>query len=120
MISSMLGTKIGQSQAFDEQGKRIPVTAISVGSNWITHIDDTPTYKNIQLGFGTSKKLGKAEEGHLKKAGLTQKLRFLRKFRVNQGQALDEKGLILSVGTEIKVGDVFQPGRRGGEPGSHR
>lgn len=102
----MLGKKIGQSQAFDEKGQRIPVTAISVGSNWITHIDDMPTYKNIQLGFGTSRKLGKAEEGHLKKAGLTQKLRFLHSFRVSEiGE--DEK-----LGTEITAAAVFAAGDR--------
>ncbi|MEK7587366.1 MAG: 50S ribosomal protein L3 [Patescibacteria group bacterium] len=110
MINTLLGYKVGQTQMFTQEGKRIPATSIQAGPCWITEIEEGPTYKSIQLGFGTIKHLSKAEEGHIKKAGLTQKLRFLRKFRVNQGQALDEKGLILSVGTEIKVGDVFQPG----------
>lgn len=108
MITSMLGTKIGQSQAFSDDGKRIPVTAIAVGSNWITHIDDMPTYKNIQLGFGTTKKLGKSEEGHLKKAGLTQKLRFLHSFRISDLSDLGD----LRLGSEIRVETVFAAGDR--------
>jgi len=104
MITALLGTKIGQTQAFTESGMRIPVTAISVGPNWITQIDEMPTYKNIQLGFGVTKNLTKPEEGHLKKAGLTQKLRFLRSFRVT------DIGENEKVGTEVAVDSIFAAG----------
>ena len=72
----ILGRKIGPTQTFSSEGKRLPVTEIEAGPCWITHIEQTPTYKSIQLGFGETKKISKAEEGHIKKAGLTQKLRF--------------------------------------------
>jgi large subunit ribosomal protein L3 len=105
MINALLGTKIGQTQTFTEAGMRIPVTAIAVGPNWITHIDNAPTYKNIQLGFGTAKKLSKAEEGHLKKAGLTTKLRFLHSFRVDEIGETDTLGAEIAVETVFAVGD---------------
>lgn len=91
---------------FTQDGKRIPASTIQAGPCWITEIEEGPTYKSIQLGFGTMKHLSKAEVGHIKKAGLTQKLRFLRSFAV--GNLSDLGGL--SLGAEIKVGDVFQPG----------
>lgn len=95
-MKAILGTKIGQSQAFDSAGKRIPVTEITAGPCWVTKVSDT----SVQLGFGNIKNISKAEVGHIKKAGLDKKLRFLRSFPVS-----DEK-----LGQEIKVGDVLAVG----------
>jgi len=95
-MKAILGSKIGQSQSFTEAGKRIPVTTIQAGPCWVTQVTDT----QAQLGFGTIKNISKAEVGHIKKAGLDTKLRFLRSFPVS-----DEK-----LGQEIKVGDVFAIG----------
>lgn len=102
-MTALLGTKVGQSQTFNEAGSRIPVTTIHAGPNWITKVEETPTIKRVQLGFGTIKNLSKAEIGHLKKAGLEQKLRFLRSFTV--GDLSD-----VSLGKEIKVEAVFAVG----------
>lgn len=103
MLNAILGFKKDQTQAFTAEGKRIPVTVIEAGPCWITEVEDTPTYKSIQLGFGTMRHVSKAEEGHTKKAGLTNKLRFLRSFDVSDlGDA--------KPGAEIKVADVFAVG----------
>ncbi len=104
MITALLGKKLGMSQTFDEKGKRIPVTLVLAGPNWITEVEDKPGYKSIQLGFGTIKNLSKAEIGHLKKAGLDTKLRFLRSFTVN------EIGESEKPGTQVAVDAVFAPG----------
>jgi len=103
MITSLLALKQSQSQTFTESGKRIPVTVVLAGPNWVTTLTDTPTAKRIQLGFGHIKNLSKAETGHIKKAGLDKKLRFLRSFTVS-----DLSGLTL--GGEVKVEQVFAPG----------
>lgn len=104
MISSLLGTKIGQSQTFTEEGKRIPVTAVRVGPCWITRISEHGSRHNVQLAFGSTKTLSKSLEGHTKKAGLPDKKpRFFRE--VGVGTLGD-----LPLGTEIKVDEVFQPG----------
>lgn len=102
MITGLLGTKTSQSQQFTDAGRRIPVTVVSAGPCWITHITDT----SVQLGFGTKKNLNKAEEGHIKKAGLDKKLRFLREFSVSTLSDVSD----LSVGKEIKAGEVFAVG----------
>lgn len=89
---------------FTEDGIRMPVTHITAGPCFVTAIDTTATYTNIQIGFGVAKHTNKALDGLLKKAGLTQKLRFLRSIRVD---AVPEGW---TVGKEIKIGDVVQVG----------
>jgi large subunit ribosomal protein L3 len=103
MISSLLGTKMKQTQEFTADGKRIPVTFIQAGPCYITGID---TNNRIQLGIGTKKNITKATVGHLTKAGLTQKLRFLRTLPVQQ---MTED---LKVGQEIKASEVFVEGEK--------
>lgn len=106
MFHALLGFKKDQTQMFTADGKRIPVTHIQAGPCWITEVEDMPTYKSIQLGFGNTRHISKAEEGHIKKAGLTNKLRFLRSFMISNVSDLGD----LSLGSEIKVADVFQCG----------
>lgn len=102
MIQALLAIKGGQSQTFTEDGKRIPVTSVVAGPCWVTQKTDT----HVQLGFAIVKHISKAEEGHVKKAGLDKKLRFLRSFRLSNVSDVQD----LSVGKEIKAGDVFAVG----------
>ncbi len=104
MTSTILGTKIGQSQQFTPDGKRIPVTIVAAGPCWVTQVVDGGTYSNIQLAFGTTKHITKAVAGHIKKAGLDIQPRFLREIRV---QNLNDD---IKVGSQINVGDVLTVG----------
>jgi large subunit ribosomal protein L3 len=103
-MQALLGRKIGPTQTFTAEGKRLPVTEIEAGPCWITHIEQTPTYKSIQLGFGETKNLSKAEIGHIKKAGLDKKLRFLRSFTVGEVAETEKPGV------QVNVADVFAAG----------
>lgn len=104
MLHALLGIKKKQTQTFTEDGMRHSVTQVEAGPCWITAIDKTDTYTNIQLGFMTKRSITKAQEGHIKKAGLTQKLRFLRSIRV------DEVPEGWTVGKEVNIADVFKIG----------
>ncbi|MEK7060823.1 MAG: 50S ribosomal protein L3 [Patescibacteria group bacterium] len=106
MMTAMLGIKGLQTQTFTQDGMRIPVTVILTGPNYITKIDDSAMGKSIQLGIGTIKNISKAEIGHLKKAGLDKKLRFLRSFPISNVSDISD----VSLGQEIKPGDVFAVG----------
>jgi large subunit ribosomal protein L3 len=106
MISALLATKGTQTQTFTADGKRIPVTVVSAGPCWITQITDGGSYTRLQLAMGTAKHSTKAQEGHIKKAGLTTKPRFLREVRMD---TLPEG---VAVGTEVKAADVFAVGDR--------
>lgn len=111
MINGLLGIKLGQSQQFDPEGRRIPVTNIQAGPCWVTRITDMGDYHNLQLAFGSTKHINKANEGHIKKAGLDKKPRFLREIRIHTGGE-SELGTppVCKVGDTITVGDVFAPG----------
>jgi len=103
MLTAILGTKIKQTQTFTEAGKRIPVTVVSVGPCWITATNTEEGRSWIQLGFGTKKHISKPLEGHLKKAGIQEKPRFLRQIRtLNVGE--------LKAGQEVYVEEIFTPG----------
>ena len=79
------------SQVFSDSGKAEAVTVIQAGPCLVTQIKTSAKegYDAVQLGYGTAKKLSKAEQGHLKELG---KFRELREFRVDNAD-------------EMKVGD---------------
>lgn len=106
MINGLLGIKKNQSQTFTADGKRIPVTAIEAGPCWVSQITDGGAFRTIQLALGAAKHMTRALTGHIKKAGLDKKPRFLRSFRIG---TLGDLGDV-SLGAEIKVGDVFAVG----------
>ena len=91
MYPGIIGKKVGMSQVFTDSGKAEAVTVIEAGPCLVTQIKTSAKegYEAVQMGFGTAKKLSKAEQGHLKELG---KLRKLREFRVDST-------------AEVKVGD---------------
>ena len=101
-IESILGSKIGMSQIFNENGVMTPVTAVQAGPCTVTQIR-TPAkdgYSAVQLGFGEPRNLNQPEKGHLKRAG--KLFRFLREIRTK------ELGDV-QVGQHVDV-SVFIPG----------
>lgn len=106
MLQGILGTKVGMTHLFTEEGKMVPVTVIQAGPVFVTQIKTTETdgYNAVQVGFGeaSEKKLTFPKFGHLKKAGLTHNLKVLREFRVDSVEGLE-------LGQEIKA-DVFAEG----------
>ena len=100
MIPGIIGKKVGMTQVFNANGKVEAVTVIEAGPCTVTQVK-TPEkegYASVQLGYGTAKKLTKAEQGHLKELG---KFRYLREFRVEDKDA--------KVGDKVDVSQ-FQPG----------
>ena len=104
MIHTFFGIKVGQTQLFTEDGKRIPVTTISMEPGTITRIIDGETLKGYQLAFGYGRHMNKPQAGMMKKAGSQKAPRFLRQIRV---PALDES---LKVGSEVNVATVLAVG----------
>ena len=112
-MKGILGTKIGMTQVFTQNGKLIPVTVVEVEPNVVTQIKTTEKdgYDAIQLGYKTvsAKHSNKPKMGHTKKAGCEPK-RFLREIRgvnVNDytlGQTLDAS--VLTEGEMVDVSGV--------------
>lgn len=108
MLPGILGTKVGMTHVFDDEGRFIPVTVIEAGPVYVTQLrtDDKDGYSAVQIGYGdqSDKHLTWPKYGHLKKAGVGKNLRHLREFRVK-----DTSGFEL--GQEIKA-EIFSEGEK--------
>ncbi len=73
MIKGILGKKLGMTQIFAVDGRRIPVTVVEAGPCVVLQkkTADTDGYVALQVGFGEKKaqRVNKPEMGHFKKAG---------------------------------------------------
>ncbi len=105
MVNALLGIKKGMISTYDSRGRRVGSTVIEIAPNFVTQIkktDGKDGYAAIQLGMGTKKSVSKAQIGHVKKAGIDQKIRWLKETRTTE---VDVK-----LGEEITVGQVFKVG----------
>jgi len=106
MLPGILGTKIGMTHLYNEEGKMVPVTVIQAGPVYVTQVKtpETDGYAAVQVGYGekSDKHLTFPKFGHLKKAGLTHNVRTLREFRVASSEGFEP-------GQEITA-EVFAPG----------
>ena len=109
MKKAILGTKIGMTQIFVDDGRLVPVTVVEAGPCTVTMVKTQATdgYEAVQVGFGelseqrAKKLLNKPELGHFAKAGVAP-ARHLREFRFDDISTY-------SVGDTIKC-DVFEQG----------
>ncbi|HTL48132.1 MAG TPA: 50S ribosomal protein L3 [Verrucomicrobiae bacterium] len=101
----LLAKKVGMTQIFNEEGLQVGVTVLEVGPCFVTDLR-TPEkhgYTAVQIGFSAEpeRKLTKAQQGHLKKAGLAG-LKYVREIRTETLEGL-------SVGQKLLV-DNFEEG----------
>ncbi|NEO70787.1 50S ribosomal protein L3 [Moorena sp. SIO3H5] len=86
MSVGILGTKLGMTQVFDDEGRAIPVTVVKAGPCTVTQIktNQTDGYNAIQIGYDQvkPKAINKPEIGHLAKSSAPP-LRHLREYRVD-------------------------------------
>ena len=105
MNKAILGTKIGMTQIFDENGKVIPVTVVLAGPCTVVQKKtvETDGYDAVKVGFGEvkEKNVNKPDKGQFAKADVAVK-KYLRELRLDDCSALN-------VGDEIKA-DVFAAG----------
>ncbi|MGH8933167.1 MAG: 50S ribosomal protein L3 [Egibacteraceae bacterium] len=68
----ILGTKLGMTQIFDDDGRVVPVTVVRAGPCPVTQVRTLARdgYRAAQLGFGTAKRVNKPLAGHFAKAGV--------------------------------------------------
>ena len=107
MKKAILGTKLGMTQIFSEDGRVTPVTVVLAGPCVVVQKKtvDTDGYEAVQVGFGDVKEkhVNKPLKGHFAKADVAAK-KYLREFRLDDISALE-------VGSEIKA-DVFEAGEK--------
>ncbi len=74
-VKGLLGTKLGMTQVWDENGKVVPVTVIEVAPNVVTQIrtPEVDGYSAVQIAAGAidPRKVNQPSAGHFAKAGVT-------------------------------------------------
>jgi large subunit ribosomal protein L3 len=105
-MAAIIGRKVGMTQVFGEDGRRVSLTVIEAGPCHVTQVKtpEVDGYSAVQLGFGPAKPkhVTRPERGHTRKAGAPP-LRHLREFSPQE------------LGADVAVGDVvtvegFTPG----------
>lgn len=103
----LLGTKLGQTQIWDENSKLIPVTVIEVSPNVVTQIRSVENdgYTAVQVAAGQidPRKVTKPLTGHFEKAGVTPR-RHITEIRTPDAANY-------SVGQELTV-ELFEAGQK--------
>lgn len=107
MTKGILGTKVGMTQFFTENGELVPVTVIQAPANVVLQVKtiENDGYESVQLGYQDKREVlsNKPAKGHVAKANATPK-RFIREFRdVELGDY--EVGQEITVET-FAVGDI--------------
>ena len=99
-MQGLIGKKIGMTQVWDAQGRRVAVTVIEVGPCSVVQVKtpDKDGYVAAQIGFGAqqAKRLPKALAARYEKAGVTP-CRALKEFDLDEGEAV-------KVGDQLTVG----------------
>lgn len=87
MSKAILGTKLGMSQVFAENGDLIPVTVVETAPNVVVAVKtvESDGYNAIQLGYGEVKEkhLTKPVKGQFEKAGVSP-VKYLREVRMDE------------------------------------
>ena len=107
-FKGLLGTKLGMTQVWDENGAVVPVTVIEVEPNVVTQIrtEEVDGYAAVQIAAGQidPRKVTKPLAGHFDKAGVTPR-RHLTELRT--ADAAD-----YSLGQELTAAEIFEAGQK--------
>ncbi|WP_062069960.1 50S ribosomal protein L3 [Demequina sediminicola] len=104
---ALLGTKLGMTQVWDDEGRVIPVTVVQVDTNVVTQVRsaDKDGYEAVQLAFGTvdPRRVTDPLKGHFEAAGVTPRRHVAE---VRTADAAD-----YSLGQELTA-EVFEAGQK--------
>lgn len=104
-VKAILGTKLGMTQVWDENGKLVPVTVVAVETNVVTQVRtvEVDGYAAVQVAAGQidPRKVTKPLKGHFEKAGVTPR-RHVTEIRTSDAAEY-------ALGQEITA-DVFEAG----------
>jgi large subunit ribosomal protein L3 len=107
MKKAIIGTKIGMTQVFTEEGTMVPVTVIKAGPCAVVQVKtvENDGYSAVQLGFDDKKenRTNKCQKGHYEKSGVAPK-KVLKEMKFDNSEEYN-------LADEVKV-DIFQVGDR--------
>src|SRR5687768_14999839 len=105
-VAGILGTKLGMTQVWDENGRLVPVTVVEAGPCVVTQVRtaESDGYAAVQIAFGAidPRKVNKPMAGHFEKAGVTPR-RHLVELRTSDAAEY-------ALGQEVTV-ETFEAGQ---------
>lgn len=105
-VKALIGTKLGMTQLWDENGRLLPITVVHVGKNVVTQVrtPEVDGYSAVQLGSGDlkTKNVSKPLQGHFDKAG-TAPRRAIAEIRTSDAASYE-------LGQELAA-DLFEKGQ---------
>ena len=109
-VKGVLGTKLGMTQAWDENNRLVPITVVEAGSNVVTQIKNLENdgYAAVQVAYGAidPRKVTKPVTGHFEKAGVNPR-RYIAEIRTADADTYavgQELGVeVLEVGAKVDV-----------------
>jgi len=110
MLQALIGQKIDQTQTFLENGRRIPVTQVSVADNVVVQVKtpEKDKYTAVQVGVGKKKNPINALSGHSKKVGIKEAPSIIREVAWIGAEELPKSGDVIAVETVFKPGDIVK------------
>ncbi|MDR2454326.1 MAG: 50S ribosomal protein L3 [Bifidobacteriaceae bacterium] len=104
--AALLGTKLGMTQAWDPDGRVVPLTVIEVGTNVVTQVrtQEVDGYSAVQLGYGQidPRRVKAPLTGHFAKAGVTPR-RYLAEVKLADSESYEPGGELTA--------EVFEAGQ---------
>ena len=104
-MKALITRKVGMTSIITDAGVVTPITLLSASPCVVTQVKtaESDGYYAVQLGFESSKKVGKSQAGHFKKSDSNPKI--VREFRVSEISQDVTVGAKLAADT-FSVGDV--------------
>ena len=103
----MLGSKLGMTQVWDENGRLVPVTVVEAGPCVVTQVRtaESDGYDAVQIAFGAidPRKVNQPMTGHFAKAGVTPRRHLVELRTADAGE--------YALGQEVTV-EVFEAGQK--------
>jgi large subunit ribosomal protein L3 len=105
MIQTLLGIKKEMTSAYDARGRRVAITRVAVSPNFVTQVKtvEKDGYNAVQVAMGSKKSVKKPQQGHFKKAGVAENLRYVKETRTSEDEGL-------TAGEEIAINKVLRKG----------
>ena len=103
----LLGTKLGMTQVWDENGKLVPVTVIEVAPNVVTQVrtPERDGYNAVQIAYGQidPRKVNQPLTAHFEAAGVTPRRHLTEVRTADAGD--------YALGQELTVDGTFEAGQ---------
>jgi large subunit ribosomal protein L3 len=103
----LLGTKLGMTQVWNENGKLVPVTVIEVAPNVVTQVrtPEKDGYNAVQIAYGQidPRKVNKPQSAHFEAAGVTPRRHLTEIRTADAGE--------YTLGQELTVDATFEAGQ---------